>query len=350
MNTDRLRIALLALVMVAMFALAAAAVGEEGAKAGADWVALAPSLLEQDLWDKFRAEPADAVVASDLVIVGKVIEVTENVEAAVVLNAEGAPPTAAKTQCVRYRLTVDKRIVVRGNILPKADSSKPATVTAYAVVSDGSGGRAPTVKLPKDTSYVVALHGMPGQEGFFLSNEKGFVAPAEPRFIAAYERVADAGKWPWGEPLDGLQIALLLPRPLRSTGAGLFTTFSCRVAFRNVSDKPIAINLAEADGPMSIKCATDEKSIAGNFAPLLETGPMPFELNNSVWVLKPGQVVLAGPGNRACFSTFVTMPLAVGDCAFRLTYKNMREAKTDDGIQLWTGRLTAEDVEVRVVE
>ena len=249
---------------------------------------------------------------SDRIAVVQVAEVDKPVEKPLLL-------TDGRTHdwwFTRYSLKVTKTI--KG-----ADVADGAVIEAFAAVqpqaeaSRNYHGHPMDDKVRQDNvyhavpnmlaggSYVVFLArlpaarpapAVPAPDLYYVLN-----AMALPRdggaFVASVRKAADPDTWNWSKPVDGLQLALILPATVTegatTEGGGvqpakILTGF----ALRNASQKPLAVNLHAADRFVGATVKGADGKILGDDFYVGANAPDegPFDAAADTVKLKPGEV------------------------------------------------------------
>jgi len=330
---------------------------------GWSWICLAGVALA--LWQAGRASSMVAdiplpflVQESDLVIVARVIGGGEAAEMRL------QPPGAVKPRrgwFRTYRIAVE-RVLRDANatgrkaplkeisvLAPSPRPRKPGQPRIY--VADGPAY--PTLAV--GTSYVLLLKRMVGREEHFLPAYFKNFRRADENTVKEIARLADLEQWPWGEAQDGLQMALVPSRRTltagRRRGGGPSVFIQCTVAVRNVSDKPLAVNLYPEDRSLSLTATDAEGNVqtADLYGWLARADLRAF----GPWALHeiaPGRMLFVGPSGAPTFGLGVNLPLRPGAWRLQAGYASKRDAKSAGGLAAWTGAITSKAVEVRVIE
>jgi len=328
---------------------------------GWPWICLAGVALA--LWQAGRAEAMVAdiplpvlVQESDLVVVARVIGGGEAAE------MQLQPPGAVKPRRGWFRTY---RIAVERVLRDANAAGRKAPLKEISVLAPSPGPRKPGQRsihvsdlpaypaLKAGASYILLVRRLPGRTEYFLPAYFKNFRLADEKAVKEIAWLADLEQWPWGEAQDGLQIALVPSRRTltagRRRGGGPSVFIQCTVAVRNVSDKPLAVNLYPEDRSLSLT-ATDAEGNVQNAdlygwlarADLRAFGPW------ALHEIAPGRMLFVGPSGAPTFGLGVNLPLRPGIWRLQAGYASKRDAKSAKGLAAWTGAITSKAVEVRV--
>ena len=303
--------------------------------------------------------PMQVVVGkADRIVIAEVTEVGEAKEMEL-----KSPDFGGKTWCRTFKVKVTREIAAAGAASKPAD--KEAAAVKMKVIArcaappppPGPGGLTLHVsdgpnypKFQAGKSYMMILCKLPGRTEYYLpSYFLNFKADGDP-MVKEVEKLADLDSWPWGKMQDGLQLACTIISAYvvpGGTGDKAFC-FAC-VAVRNVSDKPVALNLYDNDKCLQITATSDAGAFSTNFYNSKSGQPADFDAANTI-VVKPKEVVFIGPTGPGDRGLGFRLPLDSGKYEFHATYTSSRDSKGKDGVTLWKGTLdskpTPQDVQV----
>ena len=301
---------------------------------------------------------------SDLVIVAKMSSVGELKDFRLKWT-EGNPPEEAKLRA--FRLS-DVKVLQSSRAGTAIAATAPASDLAELAVWAADFRAAMLAKLApamaKDGQYVLFLRRMPEDKGLFLPLRRAFAADEAVVKTATAACKVDA--WPWGKESAGLKMALLIAPEVQAITGGampiggrpsLNLAVPCTLAVRNVSDKPIALDLYDQDRVLSVKAFTVGVRAGGGVeSPAVlyhdpgpnQGAPAPYHAAFSILV-GPGQIALIG---RTAPEAQWDLPLQIdfGQWTLHATYTCTRKDKGPGGTTLWTGKLEAAPVPMNITQ
>lgn len=301
---------------------------------------------------------------SDLVVVAKVSSVGDFQKAKVALSEGQAPqemPLRVYETAVTELLQADSPAQQPANQPAQSApaASAPAKGQKLTVLASESRFllRGKQHPLDKDSSYVFFLRRVPSEAGFFLPTLRA--VPADESAIKAAKAAVNVDNWPWGKESGGLKLALLINSEFNWPGGGAAPpdgivkaniSPACSLAMRNVSQKPIAINLYLEDRYLSMKASGGEEKetpiILYHDLPPNAGITAPFN-EAFTTIIQPGQVILIGPWGPASQWQF---PLSLGLAQWKLQagYFSKRSDKGVKGMALWQGTVQAAPVQIEI--
>lgn len=297
---------------------------------------------------------------SDLIVIGKVTE-----EGASQEMEFKNPQFDGKTRKGWYRTFKVKVSRVLGQdgqasklvgeeIEVLAMAKAPAPPPAPPVPGGGIVLRQPIImdgvtypNLQTGKSYVLILNTLSDRNEHYLpSDPKNYRIDTDPQ-LKEIEKLADKSKWPWGKVEQGLQMACLVSGSANRNAKTPSAFIQASVAVRNVSDKPIALNLYSGDRCMQVTAtAADGKT----FSPDMYRGTRnpEFDVSKHTIVVKPNELTFIGPSGSALYGLGFNLPLEPGLYHFYATYTNSREGKGADNVELWTGTIKSEPTPLEI--
>ncbi len=164
-------------------------------------------------------------------------------------------------------------------------------------------------KFKAGNSYMMVLNKLPGRTEYYLpSYFMNFKAATDP-MVKEVEKLADMDSWPWGKSQSGLQLACMVISAYELGGeAGKDASVYACLAVRNVSDKPLAVNLYDDDKCLQITATSDAGAFSTDFYNFKSRQPTEFDADNTV-VVKPGGIIFIGPTGPADHGLGFQMPL-----------------------------------------
>ena len=159
---------------------------------------------------------------------------------------------------------------------------------------------------------MMVLNKLPGRTEYYLpSYFMNFKAATDP-MVKEVEKLADMDSWPWGKSQSGLQLACMVISAYELGGeAGKDASVYACLAVRNVSDKPLAVNLYDDDKCLQITATSDAGTFSTDFYNFKSRQPTEFDADNTV-VVKPGGIIFIGPTGPADHGLGFQMPLRLG--------------------------------------
>ncbi len=300
--------------------------------------------------------PLPVVVGkADRIVIAQVAEVGEPKEMEL-----KSPDFGGKTWCRTFKAKVTREIGAAGAASKPADKEAKAAMEVLARCAPpppppGPGGlmvhvsdRPNYPKFQTGKSYMMILSKLPDRTEYYLpSYFLNFKADADP-MVKEVEKLADLDSWPWGKEQNGLRMACMMMSAYVTpggTGDRAFC-FAC-VAVRNVSDKPLAVNLYDNDKCLQITATSDAGAFSTNFYNFKSRQPADFDASNTV-VVNPKAMVFIGPTSLGDRGLGFRLPLDPGKYEFHATYTNSREGKGKNDVPLWKGTLDSKPVSMDV--
>lgn len=216
--------------------------------------------------------------------------------------------------------------------------------------------------LTKGAKVLLAMRATDKANQYYLPTGRDYRQEATEESIKQTAKAADPANWPWGKKVDGLQLALLMPKTIETQMGGaappagqkpkLNLSIQCGLAIRNTTDKAVALNLYRWDECVSVQAADEkgnvEKSVI--YRPVsagVEVEKAQFGAQFTV-TLKPGQAMLIGPSEAAPMGFDLPASLDFGKWKFQAAYESKRDDRGAESVPLFKGKLEAAPVEVQV--
>jgi hypothetical protein len=268
---------------------------------------------------------------------------------------------------VTNKIKLDQVISDKGKLIKiePADKSSPVILQAIsdAAAPDTNQGRYfPRLKVGK--TYVLFLQKLADRAEYFLPSRPEGCPEADEAAIAAARKAADIDKWAWGKPSEGLQMAMIVSGTRFTTvagGADEVVRMHYNFVLRNVSDKPLVVNLYYPDKLYSLQAKGPEgKSAAHDFP--VDMLARPGFNQAMVHQLPPGGMVFLCPtGLSHGRGNVLELPLTAGKWTLQAAYESKRQqgptremgknpnpANLQD--KLWTGQVKSGEILVEVNE
>jgi len=359
------------------------------------------SLLTTAAWIAVTAATAGAmwvdvplpkmIADSDAIVIGTVVDVGK------VEQIETQPPGMKKPVniwCQVYTLVVKEALRDRAGALTpkkagdtekadKAEAKEPAAAAADKakakpvrirvlaraedpnrrgglMISDGPAY--PNLRPGQTYALILNSHKVKDKADYWLpAYPKNFhrVKKAADKRLARLRALADVEAWPWGEAVDGLQIALIPERTtarvfaarVRGRGPVREARLPCTVALRNTGKEPQVVNQYPGDGFLSVVYRradgeARECDTAGGAGP----HPPAFNPKLHLRTLQPGEMVFLHEGGISQYS-YVQLRLPPEPGALRLTvdYRSSRKVEGQDP-PLWAGTVASKPTGIKVVD
>lgn len=286
----------------------------------------------------------------DLVVAGKITEAGEEK----IIDLKWLPPNS-DTKGRYYKVAVTK--VLQFTPAGEAAGAKPAAPKEISVAAadkwDLMGKWSPVME--KDQTKVFFLRQIPKTKEYFAIEKHFF--DADDATVAAAAAACNVEKWAWGKESGGLKMAMLtpaaaevvmggaarppdMPNPPAHTGA--------TIAVRNVSKKPVALNLYQPDAPLALVALRDDKGEKiGLYGPPIG-GKWPAFSADATAVVPPGGIIFIGPTNKPTTGFGLSVPGEYGPYTLKASYSSKRDGKGPKGLPLWKGALEAGQVKINV--
>jgi hypothetical protein len=309
--------------------------------------------------------PLEIIAAQgDLIVVGKVTAAAVPAEFERTVPGAGRPVKAWFTE---YALAVTTVIKAPGDApvrkrvtVPVVARARPPRLPGLVMVD---GPAYPSLR--KDSSYVLILRKLPGDEkGWYLPAYPKNFRPAEKAAIRRVEAAADVDSWPWGKAVGGLQIALCLSRHTATLPAGGSVRRVVRkgrrvterippqvyllsaAALRNVSDRPVTVNLYPEDRFLSIRAADKGgQTVEPDLYRWLERADLAAFGPQYLRRIGPGELLFIGPNGPAPHGLGLRLPLKPGTWSVQAAYAAKRKGADPAP---WVGRIESRPVQVHV--
>jgi len=295
---------------------------------------------------------------SDLIITGKVTA------AAVPAQFERAVPDYPKpvrAWYTEYNVTVDR-------VIKTAEGVKVKKGDKIVVVSQSAPPRQPGLimvdgpsyaNLKRDAAYVLILHKLPGNEGYYLRPYFKCFRPNRKQDVDPIVKAAQVDKWAWGEAANGLQFALVTTRSWAQLGrqvvrrrvGGRWVKMPPSVhvqsvmALRNVSKKPITVSVYPGDRFLSLGAVNDAgKRVDVDFYAYLQAKkPAPFDPAGNTLKVQPGKITFISSYGKGEYGIGFNLAAPAGKWKLTATYAAKRK-----GAGLWIGTVSSAPVDFEV--
>lgn len=207
--------------------------------------------------------------------------------------------------------------------------------------------------LRQGASYMLVMKRFPKREGYVIPSYFKNFAAADSKTARDIEAAADLEIWPWGQAKDGLQIALI--PSLRSTfqgrtRQGLPSTFvHLTIALRNISGKPIAVNLYPWDRTVSAAAFGQKQEVAPTnlYRHLAQRQREDFAAKHTS-TIGPGEILFIGPDGVAHYGLGCQFPIKAGDWKLQAKYASERKGAPAEGLPLWQGEIASSPIAIEV--
>jgi hypothetical protein len=292
--------------------------------------------------------------SADLIIVGKLVESRDPNNLLLRLPFR---EKAERWGIITYKIQVEKVIASRttpaDGSAPKALEVPAAGKTIAVLTSSAGASESQPIQFkglpirhnesPRvGRSYIFTLYRLADRTEFYLPANDGYWENADETHLKQVKEWLDVDKWPWGKVQDGFELALFAPASVEIQDWGL--RFPVAVAMRNVSGKPLAVNLLPAK-PLSLQATRDT---GGTFMPIAlpKASRSPAAADRDR-VLAPGEVIFLDPSGTATEAMYLSLNLPEGAyvfvAAFSVEPTRLQMPRT------WNGRILSPAVPVQVL-
>ena len=305
--------------------------------------------------------PLEILVSrAELIVTGKVTMVAVPAQFECVLPDPDRPVKAWYTE---YHLTVDR-------VIKKPAGSKLAKGSALTVMGMVAPPRGPGLimvdgpsytNLKKGTAYVVVLHKMPQGKKFYLPSYFKNFRPDRKQDVDPIVKAARVDQWAWGQPVNGLQLALVTTRSWAQLGRQVVRRrvggrwvqmppsvhVQCVMALRNVSKKPITVSLYQGDRFLSLQAVNAAgKKVNVDFYTYLQAKKIPaFDLAKNTRKVEPGKLAFVASYGEGKYGMGFNLAAPAGKWKLTAGYTSKRTVKD---AALWTGTLASGSVDFEV--
>ncbi len=323
--------------------------------------------------------PLPIVVSqSDLIVIGEVVQADGPQQLKIQIPDRAKP---AHAWWRKYKIRITKVLRDTEKAFAVKDGKEAAVqigVFTQARAPRAAGGPIrPMVCGPSHLvlktgqKYLLLLRKLPGKAEYFLpsypKNAKAIdQTEFNKKFVAKVEKLVDIDTWPWGKAAGGLQMALITEnsqatlaqmRVKRGGPLVVRARVPLTIAMRNVSDRPITVNMYQWDRFLGLSYTQGKKQIEYPLYEYLDLSKRPqpaFSFAGKlVKTIKPGEIIFLGPNGASLYPGMrVSVMGEPGKMWLQAKYVSTRTAADpkDENRKLWTGEILSAPVLVELVK